>query len=168
MSRFGSVGVVIKKVLILVIALLVAGIVFSTASQVISRYVFSAPFMWTEELARYLGIWCVMLTAGFVLGENMHIGIEVLIDKLSGPFRKIVFVFNYALIFLFSVYLVIYGFRILQVVRSARSAALRISMGYVYAAVPAGAIVIAIYALLSLFRVLRPTANTTETGDGGK
>jgi TRAP-type C4-dicarboxylate transport system permease small subunit len=59
------------------------GIVVVTALQVFSRYVLGSSFMWTEELARTLGIWCVMLCTGIVLKYNEHVGFDLIPESFK-------------------------------------------------------------------------------------
>lgn len=64
------------------------GIVVVTFLQVFSRYVVGAPFMWTEELARTLGIWCVMVATGVVLKNNEHVGFDLIPDRFK-PYQRL-------------------------------------------------------------------------------
>ena len=61
-----------------------AGIFLCVLAQVVFRYVFNAPLTWSEELARYLFIWCAFLgwtiasrrrshlAMTFVAGRRLH------------------------------------------------------------------------------------------------
>ncbi|THJ66791.1 TRAP transporter small permease [Arthrobacter echini] len=51
--------------------------------QVVSRYVFSTPFSWTEELARFALIWFTFVSAGFVMARRIHIAVDLLASKLG-------------------------------------------------------------------------------------
>ncbi|MFI7583522.1 TRAP transporter small permease [Kocuria sp. M1N1S27] len=51
--------------------------------QVVSRYVFSAPFTWTEELARFALLWLTFVSAGFVMARRIHIAVDLVASKLG-------------------------------------------------------------------------------------
>ena len=69
------------------------GILFATLLQVLFRFVFNSPIIWTEELARYLGIFVVMLASANALKHNEHIGIDVFVEKLPPSMTKPLHVF---------------------------------------------------------------------------
>jgi TRAP-type C4-dicarboxylate transport system permease small subunit len=54
---------------------------------VVARYIFNSPVGWSEEIAVYLMIWVVFLGAAYALKEDAHIGVDVLISRLS-PAKK--------------------------------------------------------------------------------
>lgn len=51
--------------------------------QVISRYIFSMPLTWTEELARFALLWFAFVSAGFVMARRIHIAVDLVARKLS-------------------------------------------------------------------------------------
>ena len=51
--------------------------------QVVSRYVFNAPFTWTEELARFALLWLTFVAAGFVMARRIHIAVDLVASKLG-------------------------------------------------------------------------------------
>lgn len=51
--------------------------------QVVSRYVFNAPFTWTEELARFALLWFTFVSAGFVMARRIHIAVDLVASKLG-------------------------------------------------------------------------------------
>src|SRR5215813_14864663 len=50
---------------------------------VVSRYVFSRPLMWTDELANFLFLWLAMLGMVVALRRNEHMRLMTLINSLS-------------------------------------------------------------------------------------
>ena len=50
---------------------LMTAMVFSVSWQVVSRYLFSSPSSWTEEVARFLLIWIGTLGAAYAFRTNM-------------------------------------------------------------------------------------------------
>jgi len=48
--------------------------------QVVSRYIFNSPIVWSEELARYINIWFVFFSSSILLKHGEHLSVD-LIDK---------------------------------------------------------------------------------------
>jgi TRAP-type C4-dicarboxylate transport system permease small subunit len=61
--------------------------------NVVARYVFDRSFVSSEEIARYTFVWASFLGAVFVLSEDGHIGVDLVVKKLPPALRKIVLVF---------------------------------------------------------------------------
>ncbi len=62
---------------------------------VLARYLFKRPIGWSEEIAVYLMVWVVFLGAAYTLKENAHIGVDILISRLSASPKKGVLIFHY-------------------------------------------------------------------------
>ena len=137
------------------IILLFAGIVLSTMCQVVSRYVFDSPLTWTEELARYLAIWCVFLAAPVGIGHNLHLGIDIITDRLRPVHRKTLHVVQNAFIVILCGFLLVSGIQLVSRVMRNLSPVLGVSMGAVYAAIPVSAVIMASYAVAALYGNVR-------------
>lgn len=83
-SLRSRVDAVVRTALALLMALLVAAVVW----QVFTRYVLGAPSPYTDEIARFLLIWVSLLGAAYATGQNMHLAIDLLPDRLS-PERRV-------------------------------------------------------------------------------
>lgn len=76
-----------------VAGLLVLFLVLITAASVVARYVFNAPFQWTEELSGLMMIWIVFFGAIGCEIRNEHLTIDVLTSLLpDGPRRVLAIV----------------------------------------------------------------------------
>ena len=107
-------------------------------AQVVSRYVLSSSIPWSEELARYLMVALVYLTAGVVLKRNGHISVTYFRDKMPPGLRKWVVCGTYLLVSAFSALISWEGFRLITLLMSQTSPAMGIPMGIAYASVPLG------------------------------
>jgi len=61
--------------------------------NVVARYVFDSSIIASEELARYTFVWASFLGAIFVLNEDGHIGVDLVVKKLPSALRRVVLVF---------------------------------------------------------------------------
>jgi TRAP-type C4-dicarboxylate transport system permease small subunit len=89
-----------------VIALSIMSII--VFGNVVLRYVFNSGITWSEELARYLFVWMVLLGSIMVLKDNGHLGVETFIRRLSKPLKKAVYILS-NLIVLYILFLIIEG-----------------------------------------------------------
>ncbi len=54
-----------------------------TFSEVILRYVFNKPTLWTVDVCRYMLIYSVFLSSSIALEEGSHIKIDLLVEHLN-------------------------------------------------------------------------------------
>ncbi|MGQ9645820.1 MAG: TRAP transporter small permease [Thermodesulfobacteriota bacterium] len=118
----------------------------------LSRYLLSFAFPWGEELARYLMVALVYLTAGVVLKRNGHISVLYFRDKLPSGLRRWVIMACYALLLAFSALISWEGYKLIAMLMSQTSPAMGIPMGIAYASVPVGSLLISIQAFGLLWR----------------
>lgn len=57
--------------------LILAGLLLTMFSQVVARYVFRAPFSWSEELCRFGLVWLTFLAAAYIMGQRQHIAVDL-------------------------------------------------------------------------------------------
>lgn len=63
----------------------VALIVFTTLVifQVIMRYIFNSPPVWSEEIARYALVWFVYLSGSYAVKHQRHVKFNVVVDLIG-------------------------------------------------------------------------------------
>ena len=125
---------------------------------VITRYAMGSQADWSEELARFLLIWIGLLGAAYASGQRVHLAIDILSANLNTSNRRKLSMTINALIVLFSVAILIIGgahLMYLTKVLGQLSAALRIPMYIVYAALPISGLLIVFYKMHDLFRLLQ-------------
>jgi TRAP-type transport system small permease protein len=114
--------------------------------------VFEAPLFWTEEVARYALVWMTFLgSAELFRRRGGHINIEMAVDALPATARRVVGLACNLIILLVLAAMGVGGYVLMRNSSFAVSAALAIPMPWVYAVIPASA-VIAIGSLLYQMR----------------
>jgi len=129
---------------------LMAFLVLDVLWQVCSRYVFSRPSPWTEELATFLLIWVGLLGAAVAYREHAHLGVDLLPARMAPRGRRAVEMMALTLTALFCVLVLIYGGAtlVIRTVSLAQtSPALGLPMGYVYLALPVSGCFMTVYSL---------------------
>lgn len=76
--------------------------------NVLLRYLFNSGITWSEELARYLFVWLVLLGSVMVLKDNGHLGVETVIKRLPKPLKRAVYIASNVII-LYILYLIVDG-----------------------------------------------------------
>lgn len=64
---------------------LIAVMVLAITTQVFTRYVFSRPIIWVEEIATYCFIWGAFIGASLGLKHGRHVRIETFVGHLPPP-----------------------------------------------------------------------------------
>ncbi len=135
----------------LLIALLTA-MVAVVFANVCMRYLLGTSVIWSEEVARHLMIWLTFVGSGLALRTGAQIGIDTLQDALPPRAgRALRCVLAIAMLVLF-IALAWYGVDYAIRTRFQTSAALGISMMYVYLGMPVGCVLLAMHLLLILRR----------------
>lgn len=156
----------IEKILEMICTVFVGAIVFVLFYAVIMRYVFHNPPAWTIEVSRVMFLWMVMFGAALVTHEKSHIEIDFIVNWLPLKVR-FVWVNLLRLVMLsFCGVLVWYGVKIIPIVGQANTPTLEMSMGWLYASVPAGGFLMGIYILELLIRSLREGYRSVRLEEG--
>ncbi len=115
--------------------------------QVVFRYFLGSPLTWSDELARYLFVWCAFLGWIVAARKRSHIGIAMVGERLP-PRGRALFHFAGALAAIaFAAILAWYGTRIMLRNLDVETVALFFSIGVVYAIVPLAALAVGLHAL---------------------
>ncbi|WP_235898468.1 TRAP transporter small permease [Parahaliea maris] len=128
---------------------LMALLVVSVTWQILSRYLLSEPSSWTEELARFLLVWIGILGASYAYKVKMHLGIDLLAQRLRGGKAFALDVFVNAVVAGFALAVMVVGGSKLVAMTwelNQVSPALGLPMAWVYTVVPLSGALITIYA----------------------
>lgn len=125
--------------------------------QVVFRFVVKASLPWSEELSRYLLVWTAFLGGAYGVRQGAHIGVEAFALLLPKKVQKILAIFVMIISIGLCVVICKYGFTIVQtqLSKGQLSPAMRIPMGYMYAAIPIGMIFFIIRFIQDIFISIR-------------
>jgi TRAP-type C4-dicarboxylate transport system permease small subunit len=143
----------LDKTLAAALMLVMASILLCVSWQVISRYMLKDPSSVTEELARFLLIWVGMLGAVYAYRTNSHLGLNLVLDKMSALPKRMTLVLIQLLVIVFSALVLVFGgYELVDLTLELKqiSAALSINMAIVYAVLPISGILLIIYSLVNL------------------
>lgn len=126
-----------ERVLLTGALLSMAGILFA---QVIMRYFLRSPFVWSEELARYILVWSAIIGVSLAVRERRHISVDFLPIVMGEKTYRIFAIIGHVGVLAFSVLMISASIPLMQrlAMMGQTSPALGIPMWVVYAAIPVG------------------------------
>lgn len=146
---------ILERTTLTITLLLLCAMVLTTGAQVASRYLLDLPLIWTEETGRHLMIWMVFLASTVVYRRGQHIAIDLFGARLGPRGRAIIGIAITLLLAFFFFLMVRYGWELTTRTMNQRSSALRYPMGYAYASLPVGGVLLLLYAIENLIRHVR-------------
>lgn len=134
-----------------------------TVWQVFARYVLNDASSWSEEVARYMMLWMVMIGSAVVIRTGGHVTVTVLIDRVPERALKVILLLRDAAMLFTLVVVGWYGLGFATMNAVQLSAAMDLPLNYIYAALWVGAGLMTV--MLVLVR-LSTTPHWTEKADG--
>ena len=132
--------------------------------QVFYRYVLGSSLSWSEESARFLFIWVVLLGASMGVKESFHVSVTLFKDMLPRRIKVTVDVLVNLLTGVVAAIMVVYGLSIAETVSIQLSPAVRISMFWVYLAIPVSGALMLLH-LTARMVELAQTCSAVDKGD---
>lgn len=144
-------GLFIEKVSGAVCVFCFAAMTLVAILGVFFRYVMQSPFMWTEEVARYLLVWLGFTAINIALRQDRHIKVEVLPKLVPPVTAKIIGYLVDALIAFFFIVLLKQGY-LLTVNNIMMASTFHLSMSWILVAVPVAAALTLVQLFLSVVK----------------
>lgn len=145
MSRLAAVDRVVARWERRLAVLLVAAVVTIVALQVFFRYVLNSSLGWSEEAARYLFMWAAVLGFSSAVEAKRLFSFELLATNLPPAGKRICTALFVLAATLFLWVLVVDGGALVLRTLTQTSPAIGIPMAVPYAALPVGAVLIALH-----------------------
>jgi len=123
---------------------LIAAMTLACLGQVVWRYIFNDPLIWSEELSRYLFIWIGYLGAWMAWRFRQHIALDAVLMLQSPRLAQASARLVELLVLGFCVYTAWGSLRLLEVAGDQPSAVLQLPMVWVYLAYPVMALLISL------------------------
>lgn len=137
MAFLNKIKFCIDRCLFILLFIIITSILTCICLQVFSRYLLKHPFVFTEELVRFLLIWLGLLGASYTFGTRGHIALTLILDKFKGNIKKIVNTLIDILVLVFSILvLIIGGFKLILITQTQLSSVLTIPIWWVYIVAP--------------------------------
>jgi TRAP-type C4-dicarboxylate transport system permease small subunit len=137
------------------LGVLVLAMTGATLGQVVARYVFGAPLIWSEEAARYLFVWVSMIGAALAAREGAHYALTALVERLPAPAARLAGLGALAIAVGFLLVLLVTGVNETRQAHLQDAATLPFRMSLPYAAIPTGAALMLLHILLNAAQATR-------------
>ena len=129
------------RLLEVIITVLFGIMVLILLGQVVSRYLFTFPMMWSAEIAQYIFIWIVYLGSALAFLTKRHLVVDIFSLKIPRPYSTYLTLILHVMILVFLFYVFRLGLQYAATNLSKPVYSVRwISLGWVYASVPIGAL----------------------------
>ena len=152
MSRFARAAEKALDTLTVVLFCLMFGTIIV---QIVLRYVFNAPLVWTDEAAAYLFVWVAFLGWAMATRKRVHIGISVIADKLPPGWRRALHAFWCLGTLAFALILLLVGAVITRNNVDVRMVSIDFAFWPVYLGVPIAAAFLIAYAVRDFVEIMR-------------
>ena len=123
--------------------------------QVFSRYVLNSAYSFAEELIRYLEVWVVFLGASMCVKDDTHPAVTIFVEFFPKALRRRVGLFTNAAVFTVGTVMIIIGFMFAARYTGQLTPTLRISIAFVYAAIPVSGLLICLQSVNNFLEHLR-------------
>lgn len=138
-------------------ALLLVVMLVDLTIQVVARYIFGFTYPWSEEIARYLFVWLIFIGTSYAAKTGDHIRLDFLIALWPKHIRKYM-EFVGDIIFIFYACIICYfGWKYMLRIFATNQfgPGTMIQMGYIYAAIPIGYILMIIRLVIRVIQTLK-------------
>ncbi len=132
-----------------------AGMFACVLGQVVFRYFLGDPLTWSDELARYLFVWCAFLGWVIAARRHSHLAISALPERATPRVRALLALAAAGAAIAFAVVLTYYGTHIAARNIDVDTTSLFFTIGAVYVIVPLAAIGVGMHALADAASALR-------------
>lgn len=146
----------VRKVTNILIIILFGAQVVVVFGQVIARYVFNNPFSWSEEIARYIQVWMILLASSICIRKNTHLAVDYLTHKMNFKNKKKIDIGINLLLLFYLFVITTYGWRLVVTIFTfgQTSAAMLIPMYLIYLAIPVSGLLMFLEALIRLLKLI--------------
>ncbi|WP_394196830.1 TRAP transporter small permease [Litoreibacter albidus] len=127
---------IVSAMLIIVVAI--------TLLQIIMRYAFDSPLIWSEELVRLIVVWITFIGASAVCYDGRHLNVEVFFKAAPPRLRVAMRVFNAVVSLAFLAVLGWHSITLLKIEMMQDMSALPLKIGHIRLAATIGCILMAI------------------------
>jgi TRAP-type C4-dicarboxylate transport system permease small subunit len=141
--------IVVTALLILAVADMLVGVFLRYVMVEITDFLDLDPinFFWVEEVGEFSLTWLTMIGAAVGIAEGVHFTLRVLTHHFPARWQHLIHIANHLLIAGFGLLAAWQGLRLAITNSALTSPALQLNLGWVYASVAVGGVLIAVYAL---------------------
>ena len=126
----------VEKALRYIVAGLVVTICVMVAAQVVFRYALQTPIVWSEEFTTLCYQWLSFLGAALAVRVRAHFGVDFAVRHFGALWRARLEVLGHVVVWAVGVFMIVYGWRIVENSAAQMYPTLPWSVGTGYSVVP--------------------------------
>lgn len=146
---------IIRKIIRFLVIIFFIYMVLAVFYQVLGRYIFSYKLGAAAETATFAQIWMILLASGIAMRKNMHVGVDILLRKLSVKNQKIVITASTIIIMVFLIMVLKGSVQLIMVGAQSTSPAISVPMWIPYLSVPISIVYIMLELMILTFTKLK-------------
>ena len=151
------------QLLRVLVGLLIAALIVPVFMQVLARYTGLIPtYLWTEELAKFIFIWIVMLGSMIAVWEGTHFDVRVIPDATTPLGALLQNGFVLLMIVIFGLLFARFGIDYAKFGSIQSSVMMQINLLWVYITVPLAGFVWSTFALFRLWQAVATYRNREQ------
>lgn len=147
LAAFSRILISITAVMFIIMTVLVC-------LQVFYRYVLNSPLTGSEEAARAILIYIVMLGSAVAVGDRAHMEIRFFYDRFPPVLKRLSTLLYFAAILAIALLLIVQGWDLAQRTMMQTTPALQMPKGMIVYAFPIGGLLMCVYAVGLIVRVM--------------
>jgi len=145
---------IMDKTLLILTGILISVMSILSVWQVVARYILNTPSTVSEEIIRILLIWFSLTSAAYVFGQQKHIAIVFLREKLSIKGQIMILRLSNLILLVIALILMLWGgIQVVDLTLTQVAPSTGISMAFMYGALPISGLFITFYALYNFTTV---------------
>jgi len=142
----------LTKILNFVVVTAFVLLVILVSMQVFVRFFTTSSLTWSEELSTFIMVWMVLFASVLVTRSHGHVWVENFIEKITGSTKPLLLGISNILVAVFLLIIIWGSFILLPTVHSQIAPATKISMSYIYLAIPLSMGLSLIYVIADIIR----------------
>jgi len=144
------------QLLRILVGVLIAALIVPVFMQVLARYTGIIPtYLWTEELAKFIFIWIVMIGSMIAVWEGTHFDVRVIPDAKTSLGTLMQKGFVLLMICIFAVLFVRFGIDYAKFGSIQSSVMMQVNLLWIYLSVPLAGLVWFLFASFRLWQVVK-------------
>lgn len=127
-----------------IVTIMLIVVVATTLLQILMRYAFNAPLIWSEEFVRLLIVWITFIGASAVCYDGRHLNVEVFLKAAPPRLRAAMRLFNAVVSLIFLAVLGWHSITLVKIEMMQDMSALPLKIGHIRLAATVGCALMAI------------------------
>jgi TRAP-type C4-dicarboxylate transport system permease small subunit len=143
----------------ILISILSISLIFCIFLQVLLRYVFNAPLIWTEPLARISFVWLCLIATSMVVRKFEDITIDIFFKKFPNKLKFFCEILTWSITGIFGIFVIIYGIKYSVMTKSMIIFGVGISAAIAHSSIPVGFFLVLLYIIEIIFNRINDYKN---------